>query len=346
MRRRTNLRMIRIPTFICSCWFILLLLHKSSRVEGFQQISHHLHSIVLPYSTTSIQAFKWPTLPTFTPDFPQTTNDDKKASIGERNGIDPDYPWRFEGRFIFRPSLVRISNDDDAIQPPQSVNLLSLFGYSLGGSVVLEYDVSPVGPYREYVTMGGVVGLGKVNIGDDDININKRTLGIGQWGTNLYVSTQVAEDVCQYVWGVPAQVADIEFLESGDTLADGPDDDSEKKKMNNNRKSFVLSGWDNARILDESNVLSSNRYGNIPIYWTPTIKALWAPILLPGISNDEQEQLLPLHKLRLSASAIRLKRCQRIQSTKEGDEVPLGLALVVDNVLIEIGERITSDKSL
>ena len=44
--------------------------------------------------------------------------------------------------------------------------------------------------------MGGVVGLGNVNIGIDS-NVDKRILGIGQWGTNLYVSTQVAEDVCQ-----------------------------------------------------------------------------------------------------------------------------------------------------
>mmetsp|Transcript_13518 Transcript_13518/g.29388 ORF Transcript_13518/g.29388 Transcript_13518/m.29388 type:complete len:323 (+) Transcript_13518:84-1052(+) len=273
-------------------------------------------------SSTSLQAFKWPTLPSLTA---------PTKTIGERNGLDPEYPWRFEGRFIFRPSLVRVSSD---AQPP-SANLISLFGYSLGGTVVLEYDVSPVGPYREYVTMGGVVGLGKVNTGDTD-NTDERQLGIGQWGTKLYVSTQVAEDVCQQAWGVPAQVADIDFVESGD-LSDGPDDGN----SNQGKRKFTLSGWENARILKSNE--TARRFGNIPIYWTPTIKALWAPLLFPGGREETPEkQLLPLHKLRLSASALRLKRCQRIQSensAKEG-EVPLGLTLVVDNVLIEIGERI------
>ncbi|KAL7537835.1 hypothetical protein ACHAXR_008108 [Thalassiosira sp. AJA248-18] len=288
-------------------------------------------------SSTSRQAFKWPTLPSFG----APTQTDNPNSIGERNGLDSDYPWRFEGRFIFRPSLVRVSNE---IQPP-SANLLSIFGYSLGGSVVLEYDVSPVGPYREYVTMGGVVGLGKVNTGDGDdgSSTEKRSLGIGQWGTNLYVSTQVAEDVCKLVWGVPAQVADIEFVESGDVIADGPDEEI----GNRGGRKFSIEGWGNTRVLDIDE--STKRYGNIPIFWTPTIKALWAPLLLPGLGGGvSEEKLLPLHKLRLSASAIRLQRSQRIQSQTSLDiegEVPLGLALVADNVLIEIGERITSGRA-
>ena len=311
-----------------SSWFaiaVVLLLQLLTQISAFQSSSKFSSSSVS--STTSLQAFKWPALPTFTVSAPSI-----KDKIGERNGLDPDYPWRFEGRFIFRPSLVRISPDS---QPPSS-SLLSLFGYSLGGSVVLEYDISPVGPYKEYVTMGGVVGLGNVNIGIDS-NVDKRILGIGQWGTNLYVSTQVAEDVCQVVWGVPAQVAEIEFVESGDVLADGPDDDGESGE-----RKFRLSGWDNARLLDTGET-TAKRIGNIPIYWTPTIKALWAPFLFPGGKEEskEQEELLPIHKLRLSASALRVKRCDRIQSKQEG-EIPFGLALVVDNVLIEIGEQITA----
>lgn len=204
---------------------------------------------------------------------------------------------------------------------------------------MLEYDISPVGPYREYVTMGGVVSLGRVDIGDAENNSVERTLGLGQWGTNLYVSTQAAEDVCQYVWGVPAQVADIEFVERGNVLADGPDDG------NNGNRKFTLSGWENARIMNSGE--EAKRYGNIPIYWTPTIKALWAPLLFPGRGGEtsSDKQFLPLHKLRLSASAFRLKRCQRTQSATpaEEGEVPLGLALVVDNVLIEIGERVILD---
>ncbi len=212
---------------------------------------------------------------------------------------------------------------------------------------MLEYDISPVGPYREYVTMGGIVGFGHVDIGGNDNTDGQRTtstLGIGQWGTNLYVSTQVAEDVCKNVWGVPAQLATIDFEESGDTLEDyEPASDTGGSGQGMVPK-FSLRGWGNTRILNRD--ATTTRCGNLPIYWTPTIKALWAPILFPGRAAEaetfERKQLLPLHKLRLSAGAIRLKRCHRqVQSTKAG-EVPLGIALVVDDVLIEIGERITS----
>lgn len=262
-------------------------------------------------------------------------------SIGNENGIDPNYPWRFEGRFIFRPSLVRVPQVDDDL-PPCS-NLISLFGYTLGGSVVLEYDVSPVGPYREYVNMGGLVSMGRVSVGESLADKKQmRSLAIGQWGTDLYVSTQVAEDVCKEVWGVPAIVADIEFEEDGQQiLCDSPD----KTTINGKLVKFNLLGWDNARVLGNSiNLDSIKRFGNIPIYWTPTIKALWAPISFPFRGSDNEfnnTQSLPVHKLRLSASALRLKRCERVQQ-QSSEEIPFGLALVVDNVLIEIGRRVTS----
>ncbi|KAL3776355.1 hypothetical protein HJC23_010623 [Cyclotella cryptica] len=287
-------------------------------------------------TSTALHAIQWPSF------LPKTEN---KPLVGCENGLDPSYPWRFEGRFIFRPSLVRVPIDENDF-PPCST-LVSIFGYTLGGSVVLEYDVSPVGPYREYVNMGGVVALGRVGVDEslDDGN-GAVCLGLGQWGTNLYVSTQVAEDVCQDVWGVPATLADIVFDEDGHRLLDGPEETSGDLA----RRKFNLSGWNNARILSNKiNSLSIKRFGNIPIFWTPTIKALWAPISFPfqGLSDrNGKQKRLPVHKLRLSASALRLKRCDRIsqQSTveKNGGEIPLGLALVVDNVLIEIGRRVTT----
>ena len=184
--------------------------------------------------------------------------------------------------------------------------------------------------------MGGVVGLGQVSVGET----NKRLLGLGQWGTDLYVSTQVAEDVCKQVWGVPAQVATIEFEEDGITIEDGPDSEF-VGRGGTTKKNFQLSGWDNTRILSEEELQQQKRFGNIPIFWTPTIKALWAPISIPAISEKAtQEELLPVHKLRLSASALRLKQCKRIELSEKA--IPLGLALVVDNVLIEIGEQVTT----
>eukprot|EP00970_Alexandrium_tamarense_P004102 scaffold693_cov200-Alexandrium_tamarense.AAC.104 len=318
---------------------ILLLVESSSAFSPPSSSASSSFASRSSTQTSSLNAFQWPTL-----DFPWATPDTTKQTgiiIGERNGIDPNYPWRFEGRFIFRPSLVRVPSDRERLPP--NTNLLSLFGYSLGGSVVLEYDVSPVGPYREYVVMGGVVGLGRVNLGDDD-RTSERKLGLGQWGTDLFVTTQVAEEVCKQVWGVPAQVADIDLIEDGGVLRDGPDEVIGRGM----KPKFILSGWNEARVLTNKNEDSSiKRYGNIPIFWTPTIKALWAPISLPGsgssdASPQQQKELLPVHKLRLSASALSLKWCERIQQTSSAGEIPIGLALVVDNVLIEIGERVTS----
>lgn len=313
--------------FICSCCCCCF------QVEGFLHAGISNQQLRIPSTASQLKAFQWPTLPSFTEAQQSSSSSSSTRSVGERNGLDEDYPWRFEGRFIFRPSLVRITPSSST---PPSAKLLSLFGYSLGGSVVLEYDVSPVGPYREYVTMGGVVGAGEVSVGET----NKKLLGIGQWGTDLYVSTQVAEDVCKQVWGVPAKVAVIDFVEEGSVIQDGLDDDATIGR--GGMKQFKLSGWDNTRVLTAEELKQdNNRFGNIPIYWTPTIKALWAPISFPNIfGNEDENDLLPVHKLRLSASTVRLKQCQRVG--KSEGELPLGLALVVDNVLIEIGEQVKS----
>lgn len=316
---------------------LLLCLATSSLYQAYAFCC--LTNLPLTTTTSSLQALKWPTLSN---PFDNGVNDEIIVDQSQRNGLDPNYPWRFEGRFIFRPSLVRVSSSS-----APATTLLSLFGYTLGGSVILEYDISPVGPYTEYVTMGGIVALGNVNIGNERRGI----LGLGQWGTNLYVSTQNAENVCKQVWGVPAQVATIKLNESGEYLVDGSEDSY--------NDGFILSGWENTRLLKNNNerdakitILTAKRYGNIPIFWTPTIKALWAPILFPGEfgmkkEEEEEEEILPLHKLRLSASAVRIKKCRRIISNNlqiEGgkDELPLGIALVVDNVLIEISEQITA----
>ena len=112
-----------------------------------------------------------------------------------RNGADASYPWSFSGRFWFRPALVR-APPEDAL--PDGVSAVAALGWTLGGVVTLEYDESPVGAYREYVTMGALV--------------TKRG-AVGQWGSRLCVSTPTAEAVCREVWGVPAQLADIELCE-------------------------------------------------------------------------------------------------------------------------------------
>ena len=110
-------------------------------------------------------------------------NEQSLAKKWPENGRDEDFPWCVTGRLWFRPALVNINSDPSLPRPPPSVSILNLFGWTIGGTVALEYDTSPVGPYREYVTMGAVV----VKRG-----------ALGQWGSRLYVSNQVAEEVCRH----------------------------------------------------------------------------------------------------------------------------------------------------
>ena len=239
---------------------------------------------------------------------------------------DPEYPHLFTGRLCFLPSIVKVKS-----KPGSSVRPISLLGYSLGGVVALEYDTSPVGYYREYVTMSSLVV--------------KRGC-IGQWGSRLYVSTREAEEVCQKLWGVPVEQANIEFKENGDTLQiPRPPNPGTTFKQT---QDIQIDGWKNTRILTKQEYNSApKRFGGLSVLWTPTIKALWLPVIPIESSKsiNVTEDRLPIHKLRLSASAIRLhyfgfKRDPKIEDYSEevyNLGVPLGIGLIVDNVSIEIG---------
>ena len=252
-----------------------------------------------------------------------------KTQNGISKSIDPEYPQNFTGRLWFNPALVKV---DKNLQPGSDVSIISLFGYTLGGTVTLEYDSSPVGPYREYVTMSAFV--------------SKRG-SIGQWGSRLYVSTQEAEDVCRDIWGVPAELANIDFIEDGKCLkVTSPPNPA---LANPDKIDICVEGWKNTRVLCKEDYEYANgspkRYGNAPVNWTPTIKALWAPFV-PSNDKGDVSLSLPLHKLRLSASAIRL-HWSGLEKSSKWEElecgIPLGLGLIVDNVLIEIGVRCDED---
>ena len=227
----------------------------------------------------------------------------------EENGVDADFPWRFDGRLWFRPALVRAP---DPSSLPAGVSAVALLGWTIGGVVALEYDESPVGPYLEYVTMGSVV--------------TKRG-ALGQWGSRLYVSSSPAEAICKEVWGVPAETADIEFVEPGLALRV---DSSPPPSGAANAAQIKVGGWRTAR--SGGAVLR----GGLPVLWTPQIKALWAP-LVPLPEGASEAEPLALHRLRLSATSLRLQWCGQPPSDDLG--TPLGIGLTVDGVRIEIGRK-------
>lgn len=238
------------------------------------------------------------------------------SSTSNENGLDEDYPWCFTGRFWFRPALVRVQDSNtQALDETGVVNILQIFGYTLGGNVVLEYDTSPVGPYREFVSMGALVACSNGGM-------------VGQWGSRLYVNTKSAEDVCQKVWGVPAEVADIDFIELGSSLQvkSSPD----PMKVFKSKPVIEIGGWSSTRVSKTDDPVR----GGLPILWTPTIKALWAKLLPSGPLKSEGT--LPVHKLRLSGSSIKLQ-WSGLTAPAGSNEIPLGLGISIDNVRIEIG---------
>ena len=77
--------------------------------------------------------------------------------------------------------------------------------------------------------------------------------------------------------------------------------------------------------------------GGPPVLWTPQIKALWAPLVPLPADGGAAAAALNLHKLRLSASGVRLHWCPQPSSDELG--VPLGVGLSADGLLIEISEK-------
>lgn len=233
------------------------------------------------------------------------------AATSEENGIDQKYPWRFDGRLWFQPALVKC----DTITPPAAgMSFISLFGWTLGGTVCLQYDESPVGPYVEYVTMGALVAKGGA---------------VGQWGSRLFVSTDVAEEVCQRVWDVPAEVASITFDDSSEGLAV---DAAPARVAGGATETIRVRGWASTR----SGGSADEAIGGLPVLWTPSIKALWAPVRLP-LPRADDDDALPLHNLRLSVASARVQLGGSAPSDKLGVPLPIGLS--VDGLRIEIGRE-------
>lgn len=219
--------------------------------------------------------------------------------VGENSAAEG---WRFEGRFIFAPQLVRAP---DAAAGGAAV--VSLFGWTVGGVVALEYDASVCGAYRELVEMGALVA--------------KRGRA-GQWGSRLSVSTAEAARACADIWAVPAEAAAIAYEDAGEALrvSGGPGD-------------YEITGWGRTRFAGASAVRSPA----LPVTWTPEIKALWAPIGLSPLAEDAADGLA-VHDLRLSAKALALRT---FADRRPADDArrPLGFCLAVDGIRIDIAPR-------
>jgi len=240
--------------------------------------------------------------------FRQTASDKSYSSSDE-------FPWSFTGRVRFRPALLRAIDTKVA----DGVQVLSLFGVTLGGSVCLEYDTSPVGRYLEVVQMAATV-------------FSERLWTTALWGCRLMVSEEAADSANGDVWGVPSELRNIAFERDGDPVV-----------TVDARGRVRVGGWDTMQFA----ATDAESWGQLPIWWTPTLKALWLP-LSPWL-GEATGGTLPLRQLRLSAAALRIRWAP---AGADGDtfvgseldrgdgRIPLPLVVEADGVIIEIGNVI------
>lgn len=220
------------------------------------------------------------------------------------------YVSTFKGRAMLRPCLQRVTEGSSA---SRSYDTLSLFGWTVGGRVALQYDVSPAPDglaYNEFVALR-CLGICEH--------------GIGQVGSALYVNETGAVELCDSVWDLGAKLAQIQLKEEGSTLSIEEDQ---------NNDIFKLDGWSTLR--GDS---PEDRNVQLNLFWTPTITGIWAR-LLPWWPFRKTGGL-PLHRLRVSGKAkLQLSGAMESKETEDPDLIPLGVDILLQNVLIEISPRI------
>lgn len=241
-----------------------------------------------------------------------------------------EFPWAFRGRVRFRPALV---GAPAAAQVGDGVLPLSLLGVTVGGAVCLQYDESPVGPYLEVVKMSSLL-------------LSERFWTVGLWGEQLMVSTAEADGANGRIWGVPSELRDIRLLEPGSSSAVFTECKEEfpwPLPWTDAAASLRIGGWEEMRFAARG----AEPFGGLPVWWTPTLKVLWAPVALRR--EESQGGAAPLRRLRLSAAGLRLRWAPVEGGGDAFDEapdtsgspfrLPLPFVIEADGVLIEIGEQ-------
>jgi len=117
----------------------------------------------------------------------------------------PPAPYTFQARLWYQFHLVRASAARKLL--PDGLNVISLFGWTLGGVFVASWDESPLGPYREVVVLPALVwgwSPGKV------------LPAAGAWPGPLFVSKAAAVEAGAEVFGIGASLAKIVFCGEDD----------------------------------------------------------------------------------------------------------------------------------
>lgn len=113
-----------------------------------------------------------------------------------------DAPWVFKGRALYQLQLVPVEEAKKYVPP--ELNLVSLFGYTLGGFYLARYEDSPVGKFDELVTIAGIVW-------------NPPTSSA--WAARVYVNNSEARDHGVWRVGLPSRLVSFTALDSASSAA-------------------------------------------------------------------------------------------------------------------------------
>ena len=92
------------------------------------------------------------------------------------------------------------SSSSSSSNPSAPLTLVSLGGYTLGGIFCVEYDESPIGPYREVALLSSLV-----------VRPAWPFPAIGAWASHIFVNSEPAARYGRAFWGLPATVVPVDF---------------------------------------------------------------------------------------------------------------------------------------
>ena len=122
----------------------------------------------------------------------------------------PAPPWTFRSaRVLYQPTFVPVDAARAVTPVDDDLQLLSLFGRTLGGVFVVDWRDSPIGPYREVAVLSALVA---------------RDFRIGAWASDIVVDTPDAVASARNTFGLPARLGTISFDAADDALAFASDD--------------------------------------------------------------------------------------------------------------------------
>ena len=124
-------------------------------------------------------------------------------------------PWTFHASRIYYQFQAIPVGTAQRYGPPcadtSPLTMVSIGGYTLGGIFCVEYEDSPIGPYREVAALSSLVVRWSCH--NNNNGLFSWLPAMGAWASHIFVTTESAAQYGQEFWGLPATVIPIEFIE-------------------------------------------------------------------------------------------------------------------------------------